>query len=85
MFDRWCTSMKVTTNEQLRELILLEEFKHCAPNAVAMYLNEHKVSKLLDAALMADEFVLTRRGSTSHLNDLYNVRSKISVLSKGKA
>ncbi len=50
-----------------------------------MYLNEHKLSKLSDAALMADEFALTGRGSTSHLNYLYNVRSKISVLSKGKA
>ncbi len=59
MFDRLCTSMKLTTIEQLRDLILLEEFKHCVPNAVAMYLNEHKVSKLLDDALMANEFILT--------------------------
>ncbi len=67
MFDCWCSSVKVTTKEQLRELILLEEFKNCVPNAVAMYLNEHKVTKLSDAALMADEFVLTH-ASASYLN-----------------
>lgn len=82
MFDRWCSSMKVSTYEQLRELILLEEFKHCVPDAVAMYLNEHKLSKLSDAALMADEFVLTHRGSFNHLNDLH--RSKSSVFGKRK-
>nr|XP_055067825.1 uncharacterized protein LOC129449084 [Misgurnus anguillicaudatus] len=82
MFDRWCNAMKVNTKEQLRELILMEEFKRCVPTAVTVYLNEHKVSKLSEAALMADEFVLTHRGSTSHLNDLH--RPKTSILGKGK-
>ncbi len=67
-FDRWCTAMKVTTQEQLRELVLLEEFKHCVSPAVATYLNEHKVSKLSDAAIMTDEFVLTHRGSFSSVS-----------------
>jgi len=82
LFDRWCTSVKVTNKEELRELILLEEFKSCVPNAVAMYLNEHKVSKMSDAALMAEEFVLTHQLSVSHLNDLS--RSKLSVTVKNK-
>ncbi|KAI7790505.1 hypothetical protein IRJ41_012050 [Triplophysa rosa] len=67
MFDRWCISVKVTTKEQLRELILLEEFKRC-----------QKASKVSDAALMADEFVLTHRGSTSHFNDLSQVKPRMS-------
>lgn len=57
LFDRWCTSMKVTTKAQLRELVLLEEFKHCVPHAVATHLTEHKVNTLSEAAIMADEFV----------------------------
>ncbi len=69
MFDRWCSSVKVTTKEQLRVLILLEEFKNCVPNAVAMYLNENKVTKLSDAALMADEFVLTHVPSVPSVDD----------------
>ncbi len=39
LFDRWCSSVKITNKEQLRELILLEEFKNCLPSTVAMYLN----------------------------------------------
>lgn len=82
LFDHWCTSVKVTTKEQLRELIILEEFKSCVPNAVAMHLNEHKGSKMSNAALMAEEFVLTHQLSISHLNDLN--RSKLSVTVKYK-
>ncbi|KAI2647151.1 Zinc finger and SCAN domain-containing protein 25 [Labeo rohita] len=36
LFDRWRSSVKISTKEQLRELILLEEFKSCVPNAVVM-------------------------------------------------
>lgn len=48
--------------------MLLEEFKHCVPHAVATYLTEHKVSKLSEAAIMADEFVLTHCGSFSSVS-----------------
>lgn len=70
-----------TTKEQLRGLILLEEFKNCVPSAVAMYLNDNKVTKLSDAALMAHEFVLTNQGSV-HLIELS--RSKLSISIKHK-
>lgn len=40
LFNRWCRSHKVETKEQLRKLILLEEFKNCVPEAVATYLSE---------------------------------------------
>lgn len=62
MFVRWCASKQVETKEQLRDLILLEEFKNCVPAVLATYLNEQKVSKLFDAAVMADEFALTHKG-----------------------
>ncbi len=61
MFDRWCASMKVTTYEELRELILLEEFKNCLPERVETYLNEQKVLKCSAAATLADEYVLTHK------------------------
>src|SRR4029434_3865106 len=41
-FDRWCTSQSTQTKEQLRELVLLEEFKRCVPDDVAMYVNDRK-------------------------------------------
>ncbi|XP_073771215.1 uncharacterized protein [Danio rerio] len=81
LFDRWCSSVKIKSKEELRELILLEEFKCCVPNAVAMYLNEHKVTKLSEAALMADEFTLTHQ-NTAHVNDMS--RLKLNSMSKSK-
>lgn len=61
LFDRWCSSMKVKTFEELRELILLEEFKNCLPERVATYINEQKVLKSYAAAALADEYVLTHK------------------------
>lgn len=46
-----------------------------------MHLNEHKVTTLSDAVLMADEFVLYHQSSV-HLNELS--RSKLSVSVKNK-
>ncbi len=61
MFEKWCLSSKTTTFEQLQELILLEDFKTCLPEGVVVHLNERKVTSLLDATVLADEFVLTHR------------------------
>ncbi|XP_041966835.1 uncharacterized protein LOC121724378 [Alosa sapidissima] len=63
VFDRWCTSQRAHTKEQIRELLLLEEFKNCVPETVATYLNDQKVTTLSQAAVCADEFVLTHRSS----------------------
>ncbi len=56
LFDKWCSS-KVSTSEQ----ILVEDFKSCLPENIVAYLNEKKVAKLSDAAVITDEFVLTHK------------------------
>lgn len=61
LFDRWCTSQKVESKEHLRPLILLEEFKNCLPEVVSVYLNEQKAVTLEQAAILADEFILTHK------------------------
>uniref|UniRef100_A0A8D0A5Q3 SCAN box domain-containing protein n=1 Tax=Sander lucioperca TaxID=283035 RepID=A0A8D0A5Q3_SANLU len=61
-FNRWCAASQVKTFEDLQELILLEQFKNTLPGRVVTYINEQKVSKVTDAAKLADEFVLTHRG-----------------------
>lgn len=61
LFEKWCTANKVTTLEQLREFILLEDFKNSLPEKIVIYLNEQKVSTLTGAAVFSDEFVLTHR------------------------
>ncbi|KAL1266443.1 hypothetical protein QQF64_002118 [Cirrhinus molitorella] len=65
LFDKWCTATKSEDFDSLRELILLEEFKGCLPERVVVYLNEQKVSSLSQAAFLADEFVLTHKGTFS--------------------
>lgn len=61
LFEKWCISNKILTLEDLQELILVEEFKNCLPHSVVVYLSEQKVSKLSEAANLADEIVLTHK------------------------
>ncbi|CAI5691564.1 unnamed protein product [Oreochromis niloticus] len=61
LFDKWCHATKVKTLDDLRELVLLEEFKSQLPEKVVTYLNEQKVTTLAAAAVQADEFVLTHK------------------------
>lgn len=56
LFDRWCSASKVTDFGELRELILIEEFKRSLPDRLVVHINEHKVTSLSAAAVMADEF-----------------------------
>ena len=60
-FDKWCTACKVSDFNALREMLLLEEFKRCLPERIVTYLNEQKVTSLNQAAISADEFVLTHK------------------------
>lgn len=55
LFEKWCAASKVITFEQLKELMLLEEFKNCLPEKIVIYLIEQKVSSLSEAAVFADD------------------------------
>ena len=59
LFDKWCQASKVATFDNFRELILLEESKNRLPEKIVIYLNEQKVTCFTDAAVLADEFLLT--------------------------
>lgn len=61
LFDRWCSACRVSIFTELRELVLLEEFKRRLPDCLVIHLNEQKVTSLSVAAVMADEFVLTHK------------------------
>uniref|UniRef100_A0A8C6KFK7 CCHC-type domain-containing protein n=1 Tax=Nothobranchius furzeri TaxID=105023 RepID=A0A8C6KFK7_NOTFU len=64
LFDKWLMAAKASSFSELKELLLLEEFKRCLPEKLVLYLNEQKVSTLSAAALSADEFALTHRLNT---------------------
>ena len=62
IFGRWCTSKKVGEEfDNLRQLILIEEFKRCVPENVKTYLDEKDVETLERAAVLADNFALTHK------------------------
>ncbi len=61
---------KISTFEQLKELILIEEFKNCVSEKIVVHLNEQKVTSLTDAAIVADEFVLTHKVVFSPLRSI---------------
>ncbi|XP_036003896.1 uncharacterized protein LOC118566311 [Fundulus heteroclitus] len=62
LFDKWCVASEVKENfESLRQLILLEDFKNTLPDKMVVFLNEQKVSSLANAAILADEFMLTHK------------------------
>lgn len=63
LFDRWCQSTAVHNFEEQRDLILLEEFKNCLPDKICTYINEQKVKTVAEAAILAEEYVLTHRDS----------------------
>ncbi len=57
--DKWCQSSKTASCEQLNELVLVEDFKNFLLDKIVVHLNEQKVHNLAEAAVCADEFVLT--------------------------
>jgi len=39
LFEKWCVASKITTFEQLKELILVDEVKNCISEKIVVYLN----------------------------------------------
>ena len=61
LFDRWCSSVQAENYAQLREMILLEEFKRSVRQDVRLHLEEQRVETLDEAARIADDYVLTHK------------------------
>ena len=60
-FNRWCAASEVVRFDDLCNLVVLEQLKNSVPERVATYITEHKVKTPRDAAVLADEYVLTHR------------------------
>uniref|UniRef100_A0A8C6T4W0 CCHC-type domain-containing protein n=1 Tax=Neogobius melanostomus TaxID=47308 RepID=A0A8C6T4W0_9GOBI len=75
LFDRWCAAQNVKTFDQLRDIILMEEFKNCLSERIATYINEQKTMNVSDAAVLADEYVLTHKEYSGHVGPGYQFGS----------
>ena len=61
LFDKWCSTSKATTLTEVRELVLLEDFKNHLPDRIVVHLNEQRVASMAQAAVLADEYALTHK------------------------
>ena len=67
MFDRWLCSKDVKQDfTQLRQLVLIEEFKRCVHADIKTHLDERDVNTLQDAATSADDYALTHKLSSNN-------------------
>ena len=62
LFDRWCSAAEVDSHEDLRDLIILEQFKNSVPERITTYISEWKVKTAAEAASLADDYVLAHGG-----------------------
>lgn len=49
--------------KQGNQIFVEEDFKRCLPERIVLYLNEQKTTDLSTAAVLADEFALTHKGT----------------------
>ena len=62
LFDRWCLAKEINQDyTQLRQLMLIEEFKNCLPTDIKTYVDEQKAGNLHQAATLADDYALTHK------------------------
>ena len=62
LLDRWCAAMKVDDKyENLRQLVLVEEFLKDLPEDLRLFLNERKANSIHEAAKLADEYTANRQ------------------------
>ena len=69
VFDRWYRSLKIEKSfDELKEVVLMEEFKNSVPPNIKIHLEEHRITKLNKAAIAADDYELTHKMSTVKTN-----------------
>ena len=63
-FDRWCSAKKVISDyDNLRQIVLIEQFKRCVHDDLKTYLDEKNVETLHEMAVLADDYALTHKRS----------------------
>lgn len=78
-FDTWFRSLKLEKDyKNLREVLLMEQFKRNLPMDVLDFLNEKNFTKFSTAAMKADEFEVThsRKSSAANVPRKYDTSRK---------
>lgn len=61
LLDKWLRASEVYTYQEIRQLMLLEQFKASVPRHIEVHLNEQMVTTASKAAEVADNYVLIHR------------------------
>ncbi|XP_068215900.1 uncharacterized protein [Palaemon carinicauda] len=59
--DEWLAAEEASTFAELRELVLLEDFKNNIPKGVRIHIEEFNIDNVNEAAKAADRFVLSHK------------------------
>lgn len=62
-FTRRCSSLNKNSFQHLCNVIVLEQFKNSTPDNTATHIAENKVETAMEAAALADDYILTHRRS----------------------
>ena len=65
--------------DKLRQLLLVEEFKNCLPGEVRTYLDERKAVTLNQAAVLADDCILTHKSSFRQSSSQFHPRNDVDT------
>ena len=67
MLDRWLSSKNVNDEfKQLRQLVLIQQFKDCIHADIKTHLGERDINDLKETATTADDFALTHKLSANY-------------------
>ena len=64
-FDKWIKVAEIASFDQLRNLILLEEFKRKIPNNVMLHIEDKQETDLVKAAKLVDVYSLVHKSFPS--------------------
>ena len=61
MFDRWTKSRNIVSLADMKNLILLEEFRNHVPKVVRLHLDDLDVTDAKQAAKRADDYTVAHK------------------------
>ena len=69
LMNKWYAAKMIGEDvEKLKQLILIEEISNWVPEEMRIYLNERKINSGSELAMLADEYVITRKRNKSKPN-----------------
>ena len=66
-FKRWIRSLNVTKFDELKQVVLIEQYMSCLPDDIRIWLLDRNPTTLSDAAKLSDEYTAVHKNHASLL------------------